>query len=346
MSIRLASPTLLLALTLALALGCGPSATAPHGEPDDPLPQGDGWSFATTEGAVCADGSPTGVGFNAGQGDDLVIYLQGGGACWDAPGCVGAVPRATQVRGGYGADQFAGERNLDGIEWLQRSERNPFGDAHLVFVPYCTGDLHAGDNVTRYDGQAFHHVGSSNVRLALRRAAASIDAPDRVFLLGASGGGFGTWYAWEHARSIFPDAEVHVLADSGPPLDVGETLGDTFLVRWDLQLPETCADCADDPPAIVRHIAATAPTTRLGLLTYANDPVLSAYLSLSRDEFATRLEDLIDALDASGGRAFRVPGNNHVVIVNPTVVVDGVDLPAWTRHFVDGDDGWDHVGLD
>ncbi len=41
---------------------------------------------------------------------------------------------------------------------------NPFADASYVFVPYCTGDLHAGSRVAMYlvDGQPTkgHHFGA------------------------------------------------------------------------------------------------------------------------------------------------------------------------------------------
>src|SRR4051812_36368015 len=58
---------------LALLAGCGPP--------------NDGWQWNAVEGSLCANGTPTGFGTRDGTSDDLLIYLMGGGACWDAATC-------------------------------------------------------------------------------------------------------------------------------------------------------------------------------------------------------------------------------------------------------------------
>ena len=57
---------------------------------------------------------------------------------------------------------------------------NPFRDASYVFVPYCTGDLHAGSNVATYDvlgPRTFAHVGRRNVEALLPRLRATWRRP-------------------------------------------------------------------------------------------------------------------------------------------------------------------------
>src|SRR5689334_11709107 len=41
------------------------------------------WVWHDVPGAICANGTPTGLGVNQGTGDRLVIYMSGGSACLD-----------------------------------------------------------------------------------------------------------------------------------------------------------------------------------------------------------------------------------------------------------------------
>ena len=96
---------------------------------------------------------------------------------------------------------------------------------------------------------------------------------------------------------------MHLLVDSGPPIDVDEDIAQAFDERWHLQWPATCADCALHQSALIDHVHARSPTTRMGLLTYASDPVLTGYLALDADTFDARLAATLDRLRAAGGDA-------------------------------------------
>lgn len=64
---------------------------------DEPLPVSDSdplatavdsWESLPIDGARCGNGTDTGVGVNRStQSGDLVILMQGGGACWDGDSC-------------------------------------------------------------------------------------------------------------------------------------------------------------------------------------------------------------------------------------------------------------------
>src|SRR5690606_13544143 len=112
--------------------------------------------------------------------DDVFIYLQGGGACWNQGTCVPSLlrfgpichygeniclydgPGGTQPTSTYvtdrdpfpadGGGRFPSELDLvTRVRAFDRGdEENPFRDATFVFVPYCTGDLHTGDAVRTY----------------------------------------------------------------------------------------------------------------------------------------------------------------------------------------------------
>src|SRR4051812_30783282 len=88
----------------------------------------DGWQWTPTEGTTCANGSQTGYGLREGEGDDLLIYLEGGGACWDQTTCY-KLNTAWNVDG-YDSFAFSHEllRDADIFDLMP--------DATQVFVPY------------------------------------------------------------------------------------------------------------------------------------------------------------------------------------------------------------------
>src|SRR5690349_18774043 len=43
---------------------------------------GDDFRFVALSGMTCALGSRAGIGYAAGASDEVVLFLQGGGACW------------------------------------------------------------------------------------------------------------------------------------------------------------------------------------------------------------------------------------------------------------------------
>src|SRR5689334_15039055 len=46
------------------------------------------WTWVTIDGMKCGNGSATGVGVSlSDRSDDVVVLLNGGGACWDAQTC-------------------------------------------------------------------------------------------------------------------------------------------------------------------------------------------------------------------------------------------------------------------
>src|SRR5262249_35822841 len=117
------------------------------------------WTWIPFDDAKCGNGSTTGIGVNlTGASDRILIYLQEGGACWDWFSCY-FVGSADNFSSGYGEARFAADvadttylGQTDGL-FGRTAAANPFKDYSWVFVPYCTGDTHAGDNVTMLLGQ-------------------------------------------------------------------------------------------------------------------------------------------------------------------------------------------------
>ena len=111
------------------------------------------------------NGTPTGIGVNLGTSGDLLIYLEGGGACFNDSTC-GNVAHPS----GWGPDQFGfniGPYNVGIVDRLD--DANPFRDATYVVVPYCTGDVHAGSKPDGIGGRKF--VGYTSGAAVLFEAA-------------------------------------------------------------------------------------------------------------------------------------------------------------------------------
>ncbi|MEM6289248.1 MAG: pectin acetylesterase-family hydrolase, partial [Bacteroidota bacterium] len=92
---RLASLLLLVASALAF------SACDSDDPADSALAEAEAnlgaWTWIDVEGSVCRDGSATGIGVRLQDGaDDLVIYLEGGGACFNGVTCATNPSRQTE----------------------------------------------------------------------------------------------------------------------------------------------------------------------------------------------------------------------------------------------------------
>src|SRR5689334_1478998 len=99
------------------------------------------WTWVPFDDAFCADGTTTGIGINPGadKSGRLLIYLEGGGACWDEATCY-TLKTAANFADGYGADKFASDaKGLDGSLFDRNDPENVFKDDSFVYVPYCTG---------------------------------------------------------------------------------------------------------------------------------------------------------------------------------------------------------------
>ena len=81
----------------------------------------------------------------------------------------------TAVHGPFGQAQWEASGAPSVGHALDRARAtNPFRAASYVFIPYCTGDLHAGSNVATYDvlgPRKFAHVGRRNVEALLPACA-------------------------------------------------------------------------------------------------------------------------------------------------------------------------------
>ena len=249
-------------------------------------------------GTVCSDGSQYKFFVHDDPGsNDLVLYFEGGGACWDYESCSGALgvlgaanPNGiaddyiTQFAARYvspivnGADPGIPFRSIDPIAtqgW------------DVVFMPYCTGDVHTGNNVQTYtdpSGQnppiTFRHAGFSNTQAALAYLASQFPNINRLLVSGFSAGGVATAAAYYEARTTLDPNKGFMLNDSGPLFPApnasfnSRQLHDTITDAWALEtvfasLPASFDQ--NDYGSMTELVAEEFPNDQLAYTGYSSD---------------------------------------------------------------------------
>ncbi|MBL9038525.1 MAG: hypothetical protein JNG84_08445 [Archangium sp.] len=308
------------------------------------------WTWVAFPDAVCGNGQPTGIGVNPStRSTDVFVYLQGGGACWEGLTCF-TLGTADNIETGYGATDFASDFTKSAPGFNRLLNANPLRDASYVFVPYCTGDVHAGDAVRTYSTQQgtrmVHFKGGKNMEAYLRRLKATFPAARRIFLSGSSAGAFGAQLNYQRVVDAFPGAEVHVLADSGQMINPRGTRLDDWVAAWNIAIPASCTTCAANFPAYVTWLTSTFPTRRFALLAYSQDAVLRQFFDYQPAEYQVQTEALLaQQYDGqANARYFYLAGDSHTMLGNLSLASpSGEKLSDFLGAFVRGDASWANV---
>ena len=337
---------------LALALAVATAACGGSDGGTSQLPKNQ-WTWVDLPGTECSDGSQTGIAMNPGDSADVVVFLDGGGACWDTLTCFTA---GTAKPGPYGRTQWEAQRDaeLPGSLFDRTLPGNPFSQDTLVFVPYCTGDVHAGNAVQSFPGapRAWHFKGLVDVQKALDFVAASLPAPGKLVVSGSSAGGFGSLLAFDLFRTRFPSVKGYAVDDSGPLLvgnDINPAIRAAWFASWRLDqviLP-ICPGCAQDLSKLYPTLSQKFPGDRISLLSSTRDLVISAFFLLTPSEFEAALGRLTTDVIAPlpNARTFLVAGQTHTMLGAPQrFTAGGVPLVEWLRRQVEDDPAWQSVG--
>ena len=285
------------------------------------------FTFDPDTGPRCMRGDPFRMATRDAGSEDLLIFLQGGGACW-SEFCF-AVTRAPE--------------GMPGVDVLRTDlPDNPVADWNVAYLPYCDGSLFVGDRDHDDDGDGApdrFHRGLANVSAALDQAAAAFPEPRRVLLAGSSGGGFGALLHMPLVRHVFPDAELIVLSDSGvgvargeaDPGFVGRLMDEFDASRF---LAPDCEGCLASG-----HISPLAdwylghdPEARIGVFSSWYDGIIGdVFLQVPAAAFQADIAAETGRTNASFPdryRRFIVDGRMHTTLLgNPTGIV-GSDLSA------------------
>jgi hypothetical protein len=190
-------------------------------------------------------------------------------------------------------------------------------DYSFVFIPYCTGDVHAGNNpsgnVPGVTGtQQF--VGYRNLDVFLKRLVPTFARATQVLLTGSSAGGFGALMNAHHVARAFGTIPVTVLDDSGPGMPtsvVPSCLQQQWRTLWGLD-QTVLADCGRDCPNandymvdLSLHYPKAYPQTQTGQISATQDQVIRIFFGFGLNNCEPLLPLVGAASYADGLTAFR-----------------------------------------
>jgi hypothetical protein len=249
----------------------------------------DTYVFKQSSGPMCLRGTDFNVSVREKKNsDELMIFLQGGGACW-SDFCL--------------AVETAREGIPSALEVLDDSLKyNPVRDMNVLYVPYCDASLFAGNIEIDDNGDGEtdrYHRGLQNLSAALDIAAERFPKPKRVVLAGSSGGAFGTILATVLVREIYPRIPIYVIADSGVGVAKGAEDPDfvmDLVEEWGAEpfLPESCPDCLADghlTPLVAWELDQD-PNLKVGVFSAYQDQVMSQiFLAITGPEFEVMVKE-------------------------------------------------------
>lgn len=332
------------------------------------------YTFDPEDGPVCMRGRTFRSSIRTVEGsNDLLIFLQGGGACWD-DFCL-AVTAAPE-----GVPSSANILN-------ENNDANPVKDWNVSYLPYCDGSLFIGDNtVTDEKGERIY-AGLQNLSAALTVTKNEFPKPDRILFAGSSAGGFGTIMATPLVRYLWPDTPLFVVADSavGIAQDGNPEFINMLVELYGAKdiLPEDCPECIADGniTGLIDYYLPRDDNVRFGLFTSWYDTIISrTFLGVDPRDFQTSVERVTGQLNADYPdkyRRFIVNSKAHTALLGDVsgiigtdifgglerggsfslsdiiddislgameeTVIDGMHLGEWIGHMLNGDDEWQEM---
>lgn len=293
----------------------------------------------------CADGAEFTFFERTASPTEVVLFLEGGGACFSAETCAFTEEASTTYDWNIGADddpaQMSGIFDLD-------NPANPFGGSSFVYVPYCTGDVHLGDTTREYSPElTVEHNGYVNGTTALAYLAETYPDVEQVVVVGESAGAIAAPLYGALVTDALPDAQVTVFSDGsgGYPDDPNLSAGTDAL--WGLVRPEWAADvpAADfSIPEMVMLAGEHDPDIVMSRFDYAYDAVQLVFLDLLGLEI-----DLLETIDLNEANieaagvdqvSFTAAGDSHTLVRQDefyTMELDGVSLTDWLTAVVAGE---------
>jgi len=320
-----------------------------------PVQAGEWQTIAPGGETRCSTGTPYRFHVRQGADDRLMVFFNGGGACWSAATCdiSGASGGKPTYRPFANAEAGNDPREYDGA-FAVDNPQNPFRGWSQVFVSYCTGDVHLGTVDHRYerpDGSAFtiHHRGRINAQAVFDYVSANFPRLTRLFVAGSSAGAVSSPVFAAMLADRFPDADVVQFGGGGgiyrldPPTQLWRKWG--VFEQW----PEIFDDSqysAADTSLMDLYLMAHDAVPGIAYHQYdnANDGV--------QQQFQNMLGAPIDPLEGLNAnraflreslprfRSYTAPGQFHSLLrfeVFYEQSVNGISATDWVQKIANGE---------
>ena len=290
---------------------------------------------------MCADGSEFSFFIKHADPTKVVLFFDGGGACFNADTCAA----------------YKGEVGLSPERWARNGifddgdPRNPFAGWSMVYVPYCTGDVFLGNTTHDYgNGVVMNHKGFVNGSSALNALAAAFPDAEQLMVTGVSAGSVPTPLYAGMASDLLPDTRITVLADgSGAYPDAASLNGLTSTVWGTMNAvpdwPELAGITPDDWsfPELFIHAGRHDPDIVFARHDYTDDVTQAFFTGFAGvDDLLVLIDQNEVQIEAAGVplHSFIAPGPNHTILYFAEFYTEGVDgmlLTDWVQMLVDGE---------
>lgn len=324
-----------------------------------------------------------------GSSKNVAVYFEGGGACWNDATC--SFPFDNRLPADSPIPQFfvpaiepgSTPPGYSGI-FDAKNPANPVRDWSIVYIPYCTGDLHAGSTTqTYYNANPYNpslppsfkieHRGFDNFMVVLDWMTKNIEKPKKVLVTGSSAGGYGATANFPWIENSFRNAHTYVIADAsqGVTVPTFDTVGRT---SWNLQLapwvfgnnPSSIAG-----PDLLRVAAKALPRVKTAQFTTAYDGTqIGFYAAMTyfygergvcaaasadpssvvvdwHNKMVTTLQSY--AADVGNYRYYLADGSYHTLLRSPTFFTEssaGVNFSEWVEDMLSNRGGTNGKGGD
>ena len=302
---------------------------------------------------MCADGSAFHFYLREASPTKVLFYLEGGGACFSGDMC--------KPGSGTYSENISPVSKLEdspGIFDFANPE-NPFADYSVVYVPYCTGDVHAGNITKDYgNGVVTQHKGFVNASNALDTMIKRFPNTTQLVVAGSSAGSFPTPVFAGMAGDQLPNADLKVFADSSGavPDAMGFVIGNWGTLETLPDWPEIEGLTVDQFTPAYTFIKAAEhnPKIRFARHDFAFDSVLSSFArmaGLSPDDLVSVMRTNEAKVEATGVNVANwiSPGDDHTIAVRDefyTEEMNGVRFVDWFTAFMNDSPEADNYCVD
>lgn len=325
------------------------------------------WQKVELPGTQCGNGSQYKFFVHRTSSPNLLFFMEGGGACWDFDTCSGragilgaANPNGiaddymTQFTAKYVSPIVNG--NDPGLPLRSRTDL-PTKDWNVVYLPYCTGDVHIGNRTATYIDStgaqpplSWHHNGANNTLAAAQWAHTQFPAVGKLLVTGFSAGGVGTAAGYYSIRRTINPTRGYYLNDSGPVYPAASAsansrpLHDKIRAAWALDSVFSTLPASFDSRdfgSINRMVATEFPGDQIAYTGYSRDYNFSRF---SYERFLTPtdkesvlgfwgqdLTNLVAQLDRFANTSYFVPYERQLDASHCSTIVTFIGSHACQR---------------
>lgn len=318
----------------------------------------DGWNVIET-GGFCSAGTPYQFYVHESDtSDNLLIFFNGGGACWFGQAC--DLASEPNIHFPF-ADMDENNPGLGSGIFELDNEANPLAEYDMVFVPYCTGDVHVGGGERDYtytnaDGDevtaTIYHNGYENSSTVLNWTYENFASPESVFVAGSSAGAIGSSFYSGLIAENYADVPVTLLADAAggygsPNLATVFNAWDTasILPDWDEYAGESndsltfedfyIASANHNDNLTIAQYNTAYDETQVNFTLVLGDAPDSFDLSQRILHHYAEIESAVDEF-----YTYTPGGDVHTILRAPefyTYVVEGVPFTDWVTALANGE---------